>query len=140
MKTTLMTDGSLALVTDASGEAWVLNTETGAQSAALSADERAGVLAESIDMADVELTDAEVEVLSVKAEESEVDEGVAYWVTAAVNGLTVRLYAAPHSDGRSGLAPCGDSLDDWCSVELRTAFGDDAANRLGREAILMARP
>lgn len=82
----------------------------------------------------------EIEIISVKAEESEVDEGVAYWVTAAVNGLTVRLYAAPHSDGRSGLAPCGDSLDDWCSVELRAEFGDDEANRLGREAILMARP
>lgn len=111
---TLMTDGSLALVTDASGEAWVFDTETGAQSIALSADERAGVLAESIDMADVEMTPAEVEVLNVEAEESDdVDEGAAYWVTATVNGLTVRLYAAPPADGRPGLEPCGSGVQDW---------------------------
>ena len=82
----------------------------------------------------------EIEIISVKPDSSEDGEGAAYWVTARVNGKRVRLSAAPHSDGRPGLGPCGDSLDDWCPVELRTAFGDDEANRLGREAILMARP
>ena len=82
----------------------------------------------------------EIEIISVNPDSSEDGEGAAYWVTAQVNGKRVRLFAAPHSDGRPGLEPCGDSLDDWCPVELRTAFGDDEANRLGREAILMARP
>lgn len=136
---TLMTDGSLALVLDSSGEAWVLDLDTGAQSAALTADEVEGLERELIEMSSVELTPAAVEVLSVDAEAADADEGQSFWVTATVNGLTVRIFAAPHADGRPGLEPCGDSLDDWCPVELRTAFGDKAADRLGREAILMAR-
>jgi len=69
-------------------------------------------------------------------------EGV-FWVSARVDVLgdvrTVRLFACRPADGRDGLEPCGDSLDDWCDLSMRSAFGDEAANRLGREAIQMAR-
>lgn len=141
---TLMTDGSLALVTDDSGETWVRDTETGAQSAALTDDEVDAVERELVDMSSVELTPAEVEVIGVKPAgvddvAGDADPEGAYWVTAGINGLRFRLFASRHGDGRPGLGPCGDSLDDWCPVELRTAFGDTAANRLGRQAIAMAR-
>lgn len=86
-----------------------------------------------------------VEVTRVAADASEEGEGPAYWVTAEVcdasrpYAQTARLFAAPHADGRPGLAPCGDSLDDWCDLDLRRAYGDDVAQILGREAIALAR-
>lgn len=68
----------------------------------------------------------------------------ACWVSARVDVLgdvrTVRLFACRPSDGRVGLEPCGDSLDDWCDSAMRSAFGDQAAREIGREVILMARP
>lgn len=63
----------------------------------------------------------------------------AYWVSARVDILgdvrTVRVFACGHPDGRPGLEACGDSLDDWCPVDLRAAFGDEAAVEIGREVI-----
>lgn len=66
----------------------------------------------------------------------------AYWVTARVDILgdvrTVRVFASRHVDGREGLEPCGDSLDCWCDYDLRSAYGAEAANEIGRECIAMA--
>jgi len=129
----LVAEMTRELVTDASGEAWVRDTETGAQSVALSADERA-----ELERLDVELEPLSVEVERVDADDRAENEGPAYWVTARIAGHTYRLFAAPSADGRPGLEPCGDSIDDWCPVELRAAYSDGAADRLGREAIALA--
>lgn len=83
-----------------------------------------------------------VAVVKVTPEKSDdVDEGAAYWVTARIGDRPYRLYAAPRHSSRDieGLEPCGSSIDDWCPVELRTEFGDEAARFLGEEAIAMAR-
>jgi len=80
-------------------------------------------------------------VVSVVAEKSDdVDEGAAYWVTAKVGGLRVRLYASPRqtTSGVAGLEPCGSGLQDWCDWTLIAAFGERGAREIGSELIARA--
>lgn len=81
----------------------------------------------------------QIEIVSVKFEDYQApDEGVVYWVTARIGGRKHCLYGAPARDGRKGLVPCGDALQDWCDEWLIERFGYERANELGREALAKA--
>lgn len=85
---------------------------------------------------------ADVAVTSVRRDTDSDEDGggVAYWVHASIGEMKVKLYAAPHADGRPGLEPCsGGSLETWCDEKLIRAYGRERANELAREAIALAR-
>ena len=83
-------------------------------------------------------------IVSVTEEEpndpSDPTEGRAFWVTAKVGALRVRLYACPRhtTSGVDGLEPCGSFFEDWCDEALVTAFGEQGAREIGSELIARA--
>lgn len=81
-----------------------------------------------------------VRVSTRLAESDDIDEGVAYWVSVTLPRVgKVELFAAPPADGRTGLEPCGSSVDDWCDGRLVRAMATEHAVALGRELIAAAR-
>jgi hypothetical protein len=117
-----------------------LEAPDGAHSAAAESDD-----AREVDEATVAtlLRHIELSWLSVTLDRDDPEEGAgdAYWVKALVEGLghevRVRLYAARGSP-RGNLVPCGEALDDWCDLELRTLYGDVMANAIAREVLARA--
>lgn len=126
------------------GDVWI-EDEQGASGPALSRAEADKVRADPSLMMLADLLDAEARTAALTegvrptvAEETGDDgEGRAYWVRAILtDGRHVRYFAAPAQP--IGLEPCGGSIDDWCDVAARTAYGDDVAVALGMELLARA--